>query len=71
MCSSKSGNIHRKISVLESIKYQVFSCKYYEIFKNSFLKRTTPVAVSGNSKLLYKIVAQSHIAKNCRKSEPI
>ena len=39
MCSSKSCNIHRKTPVLESIKYQVFSCEYYEIFKNSFFKK--------------------------------
>ena len=54
---------------LLSIKY--FHVNITKFLRTVFLKRTTPVAVSGNSKLLYKIVAQSHIAKNCRKSEPI
>ena len=28
---------------------QVFSCKYYEIFKNSFFYRTHPVAASAST----------------------
>ena len=64
-CSLKFWNIHRKTPVSESLfnanetPAQVFSCECYEIFKNTFFYRTTPVAasVSQNNpgRLLYEV----------------
>ena len=54
-CSWKFPNMQRKTPALESCmpatllkrtSTQLFCCKYYKIFKNSFFYRTPPVAVS-------------------------
>ena len=58
--SYKFRNIHRKTPeslynkvglqvYLKETTTQVFSCEYFEIFKNSFFYRTPPVAASGFS----------------------
>ena len=39
----------------KEIPPQVFSCKYYEIFKNSIFYRTYLVAASDQSKLLLSL----------------
>ena len=56
-CSWKCRNIHRKITVLETLfnkvadlRAQVFACKYYKIFKNFFSYRTPPVTASAVQK---------------------
>ena len=86
-CSSKKmllkfRNIHRKTHVLESIfnketllekDSQVFSCEYYEVFKNTFFYRTPPVAASTldrnftvaiKNKILHSIFIWSHKLKS-------
>ena len=58
----------RSVTLMKETPTQVFSCEYYNIFKNTYFEKHLPTAASVNCKIFYR-ATENQIERSLNKNK--